>query len=77
MAKKSRRARKQRKPPRLSDAQLVVPEVTEQSRAQKSVSRSKTNLEEEYRYVVSDLKRIAIIAAIMLAVMVILAVVAV
>jgi hypothetical protein len=77
MAKKSRRARKQRRPTRLSDAQMFVPEVAEKSGAKLSVSKGKDGLEGEYRYVVSDLKRIAIIAAIMLTVMIILAVVTV
>ena len=75
MAKKSRRTRKQRRPPRLSDAQLIVPEVAEKSGTKRKVSKQKANLEDEYLYVVSDLKRIAIIAIFMLTVMIILAVV--
>jgi len=73
VAKKSRRTRKQRKAPRLTDAQLVSPQDAARPSDQEVVA--KAALEEEYRYVVSDLRRIAIIAAIMLAVMIILAVV--
>lgn len=76
MGKKSRRRR--RAPgPRLSAAQLVqpgeqaaapVPAAVHQ--APKTSVRALRDLREEYPHVVADLKRIAIIAAIMLALLI-------
>jgi hypothetical protein len=54
-----------------------VPEVTEKPGAQTGASSTTANLADEYPYVVSDLKRIAMIAAVMLVVLIILAVVVV
>ncbi len=74
MGKKSRRRRGAR--PRLSAAQLVQPEeqaatptTTAVSSAPKVSARVLRDLREEYPYVVADLKRIAIIAAAMLVLM--------
>ncbi len=81
MAKKSRRARKRSQVPRLTSAQLVQPGTQGESAAAPSApGRAKEvaqDLREEYRYVATDLRRIAIIAAVMLAVMITLALVAV
>ncbi|MBC7226598.1 MAG: hypothetical protein H5T61_05135 [Thermoflexales bacterium] len=72
MGKKSRR-RRGASGPRLSAAQLVqpgeqaaalAPAVAPQ--APKASARAFRDLREEYPYVVADLKRIAIIAAVML-----------
>lgn len=77
MGKKSRRRRTQY--PRLSAAQLVQPgEQTAASptpaspsvRPAASSARMLRDLREEYPYVVSDLRRIAIIAAVMLALLI-------
>lgn len=79
MGKKSRRRRGSSRP-RLSAAQLVRPEeraiaatpsaVAPAPQAWKVSSRALRDLREEYPYVVADLKRIAIIAAVMLVLMV-------
>jgi len=78
MSKKSRQTRRRSPTPRLSPAQLVQPHeearplpVREQPTAKKALS----DLRQEYRYVVADLKRIAIIAGVMMAVMIGLALV--
>lgn len=74
MGKKSRRRR--RTPPRLSAAQLVQPRESPATPvpvaahpAPKVSTRVLRDLREEYPYVVADLKRIAIIAAVMLVLM--------
>ncbi len=76
MGKKSRR-RRGTSGPRLSAAQLVqpgeqaaAPAPAVAPQAPKAPARVARDLREEYPYVVADLKRIAIIAAIMLAVMI-------
>ena len=75
MGKKSHR-RRRASGPRLSAAQLVrpgeqaaTPVTAVVPQAPKASARVLRDLREEYPYVVADLKRIAIIAAIMLAVM--------
>ncbi|MGB9777249.1 MAG: hypothetical protein ACPLYD_00515 [Anaerolineae bacterium] len=76
MGKKSRR-RRRASPPRLSAAQLVQPGEQAAAPASAAVpqapkvsARASRDLKEEYPYVVADLKRIAIIAAVMLALMI-------
>jgi hypothetical protein len=69
MAKKSRRKRV-----RLSPAQMVQPgidEVTDASPATASARPASkvSDLGEEYHYVIADLKRIGVIAAVMLVVL--------
>ena len=77
MAKKSRRVKKQGQV-RLSAAQMVQPMADEVAEAvaiavpTQSVLHA-TDLRDEYRYVIADLKRIGIIALAMLAVLVVLA----
>lgn len=77
MGKKSRRRRAQH--PRLSAAQLVRPgeqtaapssPASPAARPAASSARILRDLREEYPYVVSDLRRIAIIAAVMLVLLV-------
>ena len=78
MAKKSRRVRKQGQPVRLSAAQMVQPRTDEATGAASVAVPARsapqiTDLREEYRYVIADLKRIGIIALAMLAVLIVLA----
>ncbi len=70
MSKKSRHARKNHAP-RLSAAQMVQPgtavsQPVEKKEEAKPAAKALPNLREEYRYVLRDLKTIAIIAAVML-----------
>ena len=77
MAKKSRRVRKKGRKVRLSETQLARPgaeKTADASLASKTVE-SAAEIVEEYRYVATDLKRVAIIAGGLLLVAVILAVV--
>jgi len=74
MAKKSRRASKIR----LSPAQMVQPGAGEMAdsatvAAQTQSSAQVSDLREEYQYVITDLKRIGLIAAAMLVLLVVLA----
>ena len=81
MAKKSRRVKKKGRRVRLSPTQMVQPEGGEGGevadvplpavRARPAVQAS--DLREEYRYVITDLRRIGIIAVAMLAVLIALA----
>jgi hypothetical protein len=83
MAKKSRRVRKGVQP-RLSEAQLAKPQEgpveAESQRAKASVKPAKmtlrqaapTDFREEYHYVVRDLERIGILAAVILGGLVVL-----
>jgi hypothetical protein len=77
MARKSRRSRKRSQAPRLSPAQLAQPseklEGPLPAPARMTAAKAPPDLRDEYRYVVTDLKRIAIIAAVMMAVMIALA----
>ena len=83
MAKKSRRARRKGDRPKLSAAQMVRPGMSEaavEARVTEAASSEPApaadqgpDLRGEYRYVINDLKRIAIIAASMVALLVILA----
>jgi hypothetical protein len=67
MAKKSRRAR--RRP--LDVAQPV--RITRPSRPMAEAAPKEVNFSEEYHYVIEDLKRIAIIAAVLLVLLIVLA----
>lgn len=76
MGKKSHRRRRTSRP-RLSAAQMVQPGEQPVAsapavalHAPKASPRVSRDLREEYPYVVADLKRIAVIAAVMLAVMI-------
>ena len=78
MAKKSRRVNKKSRPVRLSPAQMVQPGRAESPSVSSVTTRARSatkapDLQEEYRYVITDLKRIGIIAAAMLVVLVALA----
>jgi hypothetical protein len=75
MAKKSRRAKKRGRQVRLSAAQMVRPGVVEAADASLVAAPESrvSDLREEYRYVIADLKRIGIIAVAMLAVLTVLA----
>ena len=81
MAKKSRRARKKKgQQVRLSRAQMVQPGANQMApvptvaAAARPVPKAQTSdLQEEYRYVITDLKRIGLIALAMLVVLVVLA----
>lgn len=78
MSKKANRARRRYGPPRLSAAQMVQPSANAQPGqppAAKPAAVPAQDLRQEYQYVASDLKRVAIIAAAMLLVMVVLAIV--
>jgi hypothetical protein len=78
MAKKSHRTKKKGRQIHLSPAQMVQPGLDEiadapiQAAGAQSVPQG-SDLREEYRYVVADLKRIGIIAVGMLAVLIALA----
>jgi hypothetical protein len=78
MAKKTRRVKKRKQPVRLSAAQMVQPGAAEMSQpfsgtAQVQSAPEAANLEEEYHYVIADLKRIGIIAVGMLAALIVVA----
>jgi hypothetical protein len=77
MAKKSRRASKKDHSVRLSPAQMVQPGTAETPSASPTIrarsAMQAPDLQEEYRYVITDLKRIGVIAAAMLVVLVALA----
>jgi hypothetical protein len=80
MAKKSRRVRSRGQGPRLSAAQLVQPgtgeAVAEADTTEERVPSARAvDLRSEYHYVVSDLRRIGLIAAGMVCVLIVLAVV--
>ena len=75
MAKKSRRVRHKAARPRLSEAQLAqptqesikeAPAVAEVADVKPVPDSTATNFQDEYHYVVSDLQRIGILAAVML-----------
>ena len=79
MAKKSRRIRKKGRPVRLSEAQKVQPGtndivagVSTDAPSARPASQE-SDLREEYHYVVADLKRIGVIALVMLAALIALA----
>jgi hypothetical protein len=78
MAKKSRRVRKKSRPVHLSPSQMVQPGVHEMVDAPLVAAPARpvpkaSDLQEEYRYVITDLKRIGVIAMAMLAVLIVLA----
>ena len=77
MAKKSRRRRSAGRAPvtRQAPPPLAAPRPSAAPPAQAPATRS-PDLAEEYRYVVSDLKRIGVLAGVMFAVLVALALVA-
>ncbi len=68
MAKNSRR-------PKLSAAQRVRPGAPESAVVAPTVEDGPRDLTEEYSYVMADLKRIGIIALVMLALMIVLMIV--
>ena len=78
MAKKSRRVKKKGHRVHLSAAQMVQPVAGDTADAPVAATRARpgpkvADLQEEYRYVIADLKRIGIIAVAMLVVLVALA----
>jgi hypothetical protein len=80
MAKKSRRVRKKGRQVRLSPTQMVLPEGSEAASPPSATVAARSapkvsDLREEYRYVIADLKRIGIIAVAMLAMLIVLALV--
>ncbi|HEY74659.1 MAG TPA: hypothetical protein G4O00_00570 [Thermoflexia bacterium] len=77
-SKKRKKSRKRTRGPRLSEAQLVqpTPRVTIAPDQQAS-DGAPSDLRDEYRYVIADLRRIAIIAAAMMVVMIGLALLAI
>jgi hypothetical protein len=65
---------------RLSEAQLVQPRTSADAAAPAAAARARQasqapDLRQEYRYVIADLRRIAIIAVVMLAALIVLALV--
>jgi hypothetical protein len=71
MTKKSRRVRRKGVQPRLSQAQMIQPtaalQAQEEAPAVELAPQTRAlDFAEEYHYVVSDLQRIGILAAIML-----------
>ncbi len=80
MSKKMRRHHGKSQEPRLSAKQMILPDeqTTVEARpapaAQKPAANALPALHEQYHYVVNDLKKIALIAAVMLVVMIVLAV---
>jgi hypothetical protein len=75
MAKKSRRVKKKGQRVRLSPAQMVQPIGGETAEAPLAAAPVRavpeaSDLREEYRYVVADLKRIGIVAGAMLVVLI-------
>lgn len=71
MTKKSRRVRRKGVQPRLSQSQMIQPTVVakvqdEAPAAELAPQTQALNFAEEYHYVVSDLQRIGILAAMML-----------
>ena len=78
MAKKSRRVRKKGRPVRLSQAQMAQPGADQVVSASPNVfsatpASQESDLREEYHYVVADLKRIGVIALVMLVALIALA----
>ncbi|NIO71694.1 MAG: hypothetical protein GTN71_22360 [Anaerolineae bacterium] len=78
MAKKSRRARKKtrttrpRPPARTTPVAQPSPAIAERPPRSEAMTRKTVDFATEYRYVYADLKRIAITATAMLAVLIIL-----
>ena len=86
MAKKSRRVRRKGVPSQLSEAQLVKPtnknipqaaempatEPTQQPDVKSVQQPMALDFRQEYRYVVSDLQRIGVLAAVILGILVVL-----
>ena len=82
MAKKSRRAKKRTKRRRSIPASVrkqpvagPSPTVAKEKEIEAQAQEKATELTEEYRYVYSDLKRIAILAGIMLTALIVLSLV--
>jgi len=69
MAKKTRRSRRKRKAKqiRVAKTREQQPTVVKKAAVAAKVSPAKVDLAQEYYYVFSDLRRIAIIAAVMFA----------
>ncbi len=71
MAKKSRRVRRKGAQPRLSQSQLVQPTAASRVQEEETAVELAPQIQaldfaQEYHYVVSDLQRIGILAALML-----------
>jgi len=62
---------KKKSRPRLSEAQLYRPGADDMG--EKDPGADEQDLAEEYRYVITDLKRIGILALVMLALLIVLA----
>ena len=78
MAKKSRRVRKEGREIRLSPAQMAQPGMNEAATIASVIPSAppalqEPDLQDEYRYVIADLKRIGAIALVMLAALIVLA----
>ncbi len=78
MVNKSRRVKKKGREIHLSPAQMVQPGLDEAAIVSSASpvaqpSLQKSDLREEYRYVIADLKRIGAIALVMLAALIVLA----
>lgn len=80
MAKKSRRVRRKGEGTRLSETQMaqptqvatVAPATTTVPAAQPDKQTAEADLQQEYQYVVSDLKRLGLLAAAILGSMLVL-----
>jgi hypothetical protein len=80
MAKKTRRVRRKGTQAQLSEAQLVQPGQTTREAPQNAEVKAEdlpqqtgdSDLQEEYGYVVGDLKRLGILAAVILGAMLVL-----
>jgi hypothetical protein len=77
VAKKSRRVKRKGRQVRLSEAQMIQPGIAEATPAATPARPASkvVDLREEYRYVITDLERIGIIAVVMLAALIVLALV--
>ena len=78
MAKKSRRVRKKGREVRLSEAQLARPgadTAADGALPSEGMAEAVAEVQEEYRYVAADLKRVSIVAGALLVVAVVLALV--
>ena len=83
MAKKSRRVRRKGTQPKLSQTQLAQPsqatletrEVVEEPTEAPTTVSNEVNYEKEYHYVLTDLRRLVVLAAAILAGIIILSIV--
>jgi hypothetical protein len=83
MAKKSRRVRRKSTQPKLSQTQLAQPsqatlearEVVEEPAEEPTASSGEVDYEKEYHYVVTDLRRLVVLAAAILAGIIVLSII--